>query len=268
MGTITTYDLSVYASLNFAVRGQKTPRLFRVPNPPADEIELEAKNINIQEISGMQTDLDEEGFQLHYHQSTTLNYNSISSQYDGAIRRYYREHELLLAQLLSVPNTLAFNHVYRDNGDPKQSGAIRRVHVDWTPKSAELVVRNRFEDSTAEKLLRERIRIFTIWRPLNGPTFDHPLALCHAQDVMPSDLIETDLVFENFVGQNYSVAYNPGARWYFCYGMMPHEFLIFKNYDSDADKAPYVPHSAFQMDVPEHAPQARKSLELRLIVFR
>ncbi len=120
----------------------------------------------------------------------------------------------------------------------------------------------------AEALLRGRVQIINLWRPLHGPLWDAPLAVCDARTVHPADLIPSDLVYPERVGETYSVTYNPSHRWYYLSAMQPDEALLLKCTDSRTDvPSRFMPHTAFiHPDAPADA-RPRESIELRSLVF-
>src|SRR4029077_17224688 len=120
----------------------------------------------------------------------------------------------------------------------------------------------------AEELLRGRVQIINLWRPIHGPVQDAPLAVCDALSVAPEDLLASDLVYRDRIGETYSVTYNPAHRWFYLSAMTPDEALLLKCYDSSTDgRARFAPHSAFtDPTAPADAP-LRESIELRTLVF-
>ncbi|KAL4912494.1 hypothetical protein BDW62DRAFT_194505 [Aspergillus aurantiobrunneus] len=44
------------------------------------------------------------------------------------------------------------------------------------------------------------LTLFSIWRPINGPVKDRPLAVCDGRSVNPSKLLEADIIRENYTG--------------------------------------------------------------------
>ena len=120
----------------------------------------------------------------------------------------------------------------------------------------------------AEELLRGRVQIVNLWRPLHGPVQDAPLAVCDALSVAQEDLLASDLVYRDRIGETYSVTYNPAHRWFYLSAMTPDEVLLLKCYDSSTDgRARFAPHSAFtDPTAPADAP-LRESIELRTLVF-
>ncbi len=95
-----------------------------------------------------------------------------------------------------------------------------------------------------------------------------PLALADASSVRPEELIATDQVFPDRVGEIYHLVHAPLQRWYFTPRMTPDEVLLIKGWDSfDDGRAQFTPHGAFELpDADETAPP-RESIELRTLVI-
>ena len=51
------------------------------------------------------------------------------------------------------------------------------------------------------------------WRPLNSTLEDRPLALCDSRSVAPDDLIATDRILPDRVGEVYYLHHNPNQEW-------------------------------------------------------
>jgi hypothetical protein len=120
----------------------------------------------------------------------------------------------------------------------------------------------------AERLLGGRVQIINVWRPIRGPLWDTPLAVCDARTVRPEQLVASDLVYANRIGETYSVIFDPEHRWYYAPQMRADEALLLKCYDSRTDgRARFAPHSAFtDPTAPPDAPP-RESIEIRALVF-
>jgi hypothetical protein len=144
---------------------------------------------------------------------------------------------------------------------------VPRVHVDHTETSGPQRVRDLLPEE-ARDLLRGRVQIINIWRPIRGPLLDTPLAVCDAATVKPEQLVASDLVYPNRVGETYSVTYDPAHRWFYLPRMRADEALLLKCYDSRTDgRARFAPHSAFtDPTTPADAPP-RESIEIRALVF-
>ena len=169
---------------------------------------------------------------------------------------------------------LIFDHTVRRRVDgaadvrgagPRQPAT--RVHVDQTHTSGANRVREHLP-AEADELLKGRVQVINLWRPIRGPLRDTPLALCDANSVAADDLVASDLIYPNRNGETYSVKFNPGHRWFYFSGMTAGEALLLKCYDSATDgRARFTPHTAFvDPTTPADAPP-RESIELRTLVF-
>jgi hypothetical protein len=119
----------------------------------------------------------------------------------------------------------------------------------------------------AEELLKGRVQVINLWRPINHPVYDVPLAVAEAPSVRLEELIPSDLVYQHRVGETYNVAFSPEHRWHYVRQQRPEEVLLIKCYDSRTDVARFAPHTAFlEPNVPAGAPP-RESIELRTLVF-
>lgn len=215
--------------------------------------------------------LDHEGFELRRHRTAALDL------YDDATVEnvYYPEIEALLRGVTGASRVIIFDATRRSDGGAGASnpdgrrGPATRVHVDYTEKSGPQRLKDLVGEAEALRLLASGARIIQInvWRPIRGPVARSPLALADASSVRPEDLIATDQVFPNRVGEIYHLAYNPSQRWYYAPAMTPDEVILIKGWDSLNDgRARFTPHSAFDLpDTPADAP-ARESLEVRTLV--
>ena len=215
--------------------------------------------------------LDREGFALLQHDSRVSNF------YDEAeVRRvYYPEAEQFVAAATGAARVLVFDHNIRSAKPTKPgNGAkepVKRVHNDFTAKSgysrAEAVLSSIGQDQP-NLLLNHRLTIINVWSPIIGPVRESPLAVCDAQSIAPSDLIASDLVYRDRVGETYSVIHNPAHRWFYVPQMQRHEVLLIKCFASAADgRARFAAHTAFDAPTsPKDAPP-RQSIELRTLAF-
>ena len=125
-----------------------------------------------------------------------------------------------------------------------------------------------FFGDEADELLRGRVQVINLWRPIRGPLRDAPLAVCDATTVAPGDLVPADLVYRDRVGETYGVTFNPEHRWYYVPDMQPDEALLLKCYDSSTDgRARFAPHTAFEDPTAPPDMLPRESIELRTLVF-
>jgi hypothetical protein len=215
--------------------------------------------------------LDHEGFELHRHKS------AVGDLYDDdAVEKvYYPEVDSLLRSLTGASRVIIFDATRRsDSGSgARNRDGLRepasRVHVDYTEKSGPQRVKDLLGEAEAARLAASGARIIQInvWRPIRGPVERSPLALADASTVRTEDLIATDQVFPDRVGEIYHLAYHPSQRWYYAPRMTPDEVLLIKGWDSlDDGRARFTPHGAFDLpDTPEDA-APRESIEVRTLV--
>jgi hypothetical protein len=165
-----------------------------------------------------------------------------------------------------------FDHTLRDStvapGHGELREAVRRVHDDQTLDSAPRRVVKHLSPDEAEWRLQRRFAIINFWRPIGGPVLQTPLAVCDARTIEPKDLMASDLVYADWTGETYSVAFNPRHRWFWYPRQTSLEATLLKVYDSATDgPARLTAHTAFEdPSSPSNAPP-RRSIEIRAMVF-
>jgi hypothetical protein len=264
----------VEAALNYLAPSQGKPSTYAyaVPEGVAQtNIVNEPHVVPIHDIRAAAPDaaLDREGFALIRHRSAVRDF------YDEAEIRavYYPETERVLAVATGAARVFVFDHTIRrrvPGAEDRAAGAPRqpvpRIHVDQTEKSGAQRVRDLMGDE-AEALLRGRVQVVNLWRPIRGPLRDAPLAVADARSVAPADLVASDLVYRDRTGETYSLRYNPAHRWYYAPDMQPNEALLLKCYDSATDgRARFAPHTAFTDPTVQNV-LPRESIEMRALVF-
>lgn len=264
---------AVEAELNYLAPTGERPRSYAY-EPPPDVPRTTAVNVPFRvsirdgrPIAGELT-LDRHGFAFVTHRSAVRDFYD-----DDEVRRtYYAEAEQLLRRLTGASRVFIFDHTTRRHvpgAEDRRNGLrqlVSRVHVDHTAKSGPQRVRDLIPED-APKLLRGRVQVINLWRPIRGPLLDAPLAVCDAGSVESQDLIPTDLIYRERIGETYSVTYRPSHRWYYFSQMQRDEVLLLKCYDSETDRARFAPHSAFTDPTTPHDAPPRESIELRTLVF-
>lgn len=266
---------SVTADLNYLAPLRDRPRTYAF-DPPAGEPKTntapEPHALPIHDIRPIveAVSLDRQGFALVRQKTAVKNFSD-----DDEIRSvYYSEAERLIKAETGADRVFIFDHTVRkrvDGAPDLRDGSPRqpawRVHVDHTAKSGPQRVRDLIPDE-AEQLLKGRVQIINLWRPLRGPLRDAPLAVCDARTVKFEELVGSDLVYPNRLGETYSVKFSPEHRWFYVPEMTADEILLLKCFDSETDgRARFAPHSAFvDPTTPADAPR-RESIELRTLVF-
>jgi hypothetical protein len=265
----------VEAELHYLSHMTERPRYYTYDPPPGvprSNTVHETHVVPIYDLRGIEADvsLDREGFELLGQVSAVRDFYD-----DDEVRSvYYPEAERFIAEATGASRVFIFDHTVRRRvagagdrapGMPRQPAT--RVHVDHTARSGPQRVRDLL-GGEAEGLLKGRVQIINLWRPIRGPLRDAPLAVCDARSVAPDDLIPSDLVYRDRVGETYGVTYNPDHRWFYVPEMQPDEVLLLKCFDSETDgRARFMPHSAFEDPTAPADILPRESIELRTLVF-
>lgn len=264
----------VVVRLSFLGPMDDRPRTYTYEPPPGvvrSNLTRAIHDVPVRDIRPVadQFTLDEHGFQFVRHRSDFRDFGD-----EAAIKAaYYAESARLIAGITRAKRVHIYDHTHRRHipGAEDRRGGMRQpswqVHVDQTVKSGPQRVREVLPDE-ADTLLDGRVEIINLWRPIRGPVLDAPLTVCDARSVAPDDLVATDLVYRDRVGEIYSVRHNARQRWHYVAGMMPDEALLLKCYDSKADgRARFAPHSAFLDPATPPGTPPRESIELRALVF-
>ncbi|KAF1924384.1 uncharacterized protein M421DRAFT_424834 [Didymella exigua CBS 183.55] len=225
---------------------------------------------------------------------------------DAAVRNgYYVEVEQLLRDKIpGIKKVHIFDHTIRRRVKDSARQPVQQVHVDQTPAAAEARVRRHIPHEEADKLVKGRYQIINVWRPIESPAADHPLAVIDWRTTSPLDFIATDLMYPRrdsqdaddddrgkevlpdpskynsaegyeVKGETMGVAPNDNHRFYYQKDMTPDEVLLLKCFDSYGEGMPNgkkgisvrTPHTAFDdPQTPKDAP-GRQSIEVRCLVF-
>jgi len=265
----------VRATLNYLIRTAEKPYAYTYEPPPGKPARSgkvnTVDNIVIRDARPIAGELSlfAEGFELRPHPT------AVEDFYDESQVKqiYYPEIERLLVEATGAEKIVIFDHTIRSVPKFKEGVSgyrepVRRVHNDYTAKSGLRRVRDHLSEEEANERLKHRFLEVNVWRPIKGPLEDAPLAVCDARTIASEDLIATDLIYPNLVGETYSVSYNPAHRWYFFPKMKRDEAVLIKCFDSDeTSNGRFTAHTAF--DDPTTPPDAlpRESIEVRALVF-
>jgi hypothetical protein len=266
----------IEANLNYvAATGEKLVSYAYEPpaGVPKSNVQVEGRATTIHDLRPAASEfaLDEVGFKFLTHRSAVKEFWD-----EDEIRRvYYPESIDLLKRVTGATEVRVFDHTLRRRvpgkddrsaGVPRQPAAL--VHVDQTAASGAARLRVAYPDE-ADALLRRRVAIVNLWRPITSPVLDAPLAVCDARSVSPKDLVASELVYRDRRGETYNLVYNPGQRWFYAPEMRADEVLLLKCFDSRDDGAVsrFAPHTAFtDPTAPLDAPP-RESIELRTFLI-
>ena len=247
--------------------------------------------------SGFST--DNSGFAVYHHPARETSFTKEQAVRDG----YYAEvEELVRTKLSGVKKVVIFDHTIRrrEKASPRQP--VQQVHVDQTPQAAETRVRRHVPESEAEDLLKGRYQIINVWRPIQNPASDFPLAVVDWRTTDPSDFVKVDLLYPKrqdshvddddrgkeelpdptsmsstkgyeVKGETFAVAPNDKHHFYYMKDMKPEEVMFIKCFDSRSQWygkegiAHCTPHTAFVDPHTAADAPGRQSIEVRCLVF-
>lgn len=228
---------------------------------------------------------------------------------DAAVRGgYYAEVEALLRRRIAgIRKVVIFDHTIRRRQPDAPRAPVQQVHVDQTAGAAVARVRRHLPRDEAEELVRGRFQIINVWRPIENPASDFPLAVVDWRSTEPGDFLPVDLLYPKRAdsvmdeednddrgkevrpddsklystdgyevrGETFGVARNPKHKFYYQKDMTPDEVLLLKCYDSFGEGEPFAkrgvavgtPHTAFVDPATPKDAPGRQSIEVRCLVF-
>ena len=218
-------------------------------------------SVTIKDIRGQESlyNLDDNAFgTLKAGPSAGIDFTS-----DESIKeKYYPEVEqLLLEKFSSAKRIFIFDHTVRPSAGSRPP--VLRAHIDQTKTAAIGRVRH-FLPEEAEDLLKNRVRIINVWRPLNGPVQCSPLAFADSKTVSDESLIVVEHRYADRTGETLSLQH-ADEQWYYWSGMDNDERLLLECFDSE--KGGRLPHTAFDDPRSPAGGRPRESIEVRALVF-
>jgi len=149
------------------------------------------------------------------------------------------------------------------------------VHVDQSYEAALSRVGFHLPED-ADRLLKGRVQLLNIWRPIKTVLRD-PLTVGPSGCFQEEDLIPIPVVYPHSdrKGATLSVRHAASQLWFYKSRQTPDEALVFKCFDNRAGaeslvkyagRAKRVPHSAFTIPGTE-AEAERESIEVRCLAF-
>ena len=283
------------ASLNYITPPDEKPRNYLCDPPegtPWRNYEVTTVRMTVEDGRELAEEptLDTAGLALVRHRT------QVEDLYDSPTIRehYYREMEQLVKGVTGAVRVHAFDHnlrsanavaqasVISDDMDPNNRPRFAQegedpgrqnlqnpvwfTHNDFTLESGPERLREELPDE-AETLLKRRFSIVNVWKPIRGPVQDVPLAVLDGRSIGEGDFVAADLVYQDRVGEIYSLAFNPRHRWIYYSQMQADEALLLKCYDSDPEYTRFTAHSAFDDPSCPEGALPRESIEVRTLVF-
>jgi hypothetical protein len=188
-------------------------------------------------------------------------------------RVYDLEVQALIKKHSGASEVRVFDHTIRVSDEEMQKAVdarptVKSVHNDYTEASAPRRLREIVGDEEAERRLKKRWAIIQVWRPIRGKVLIDPLGICDGRSIPQQGFIRVERRYKYRTGEVYHIAHNPSHQWFYFPQMERDEALVFKVFDSDANKpSRFTAHSAFDDPAtPADAPP-RESIETRTFAF-
>ena len=208
------------------------------------------RTVEITDVRGKEEEytLDNNGFEFHHYPSKHTKFvddEEIKAEYypetaefvkkmTGAKKALMFEHsrfQLLSYKLVTYSRMTPLAIRRRRPGSletPEDRRPVIYVHVDRSPASCIARVRKHFPPEEAEELLKGRVQLINLWRPLT-PALDWPMAFCDYRSIDPKrDVVPSTLAHKDHDGYNMLSVYHPDHRWYYRSGMMPDDLVMIK----------------------------------------
>ncbi|KAL5117183.1 hypothetical protein ACEQ8H_004871 [Pleosporales sp. CAS-2024a] len=269
---------------------------------PGNNYQLKDHSREVHNLRGREHEFttDNAGFAVYNYPAKEKLFTDEQAVREG----YYREVESMLRDKIpGIKKVVIFDHTIRRRQKDAPRQPVQQVHVDQTPGAAEARVRRHLPAEEADQLVNGRYQIINVWRPIEHPASDTPLAVVDWRSTSPEDFIATDLLYpkradsldlddrgkevlpdpNNYTstdgyevkGETMGVAPNDKHQFYYQKDMTPDEVLLLKCFDSWGEGMPNgkkgiavrTPHTAFtDSNTPADAP-GRQSIEVRCLVF-
>ena len=76
-----------------------------------------------------------------------------------------------------------------------------------------------------------------MWRALNDPVEDWPLAMCDFQTVdTKEDLVPIDVVYPHYIEEAFEVKPSSKQKWYYLSKCRPDDVVLLKGFDNATDR--------------------------------
>jgi hypothetical protein len=261
----------VEAEVNYLLYNGQRPATYTYPPPPGVPERTgipDPRRVQIANARNLPASLDTTGFELRAHRTLVEDFSS-----ETAIREiYYREAEDILKQATGAEKVVIFDHTLRDSSPkPGENGVrepVRVVHNDQTFVSGPRRVHDHLPAEEAAARLERRFAIVNLWRPIGATVETWPLAVIDGRTIETDDLIASDLIYRDKVGETYAVLHRERHRWFYFPRLRPDEVVLIKIYDSKPDGPIRLSaHTAFEDPTSPPGAPPRRSIEVRALVF-
>lgn len=262
----------VEADVNYLLYTGQRPSTYAYPPPPGVPQRSGVPDVRRVQIVNARTlaaspTLDTHGFERRSHATVMTDFAD-----EAQIRTiYYREAEDILRQATGAEKVVIFDHTLRSSAQQRGDATrepVRFVHNDQTFVSGPRRVRDHLPPDEAAARLAGRFAIVNLWRPIASTVESWPLAMLDGRTIENEDLVASDLIYRDKVGETYALIHRPRHRWFYFPRLTPDEVVLLKIYDSQTEGPVRLSaHTAFEDPTSSPDAPARQSIEIRSLVF-
>ena len=260
----------IYSNITFIVKQKNKPYYESSAVTgmiPKLYFKTEEKKVIIKDIrKSKKFVLNKNGFTLK-----KMKFKIQEKDFENNYENYKSDLSRFLKKIIPFKHIEIFDITKRSN---RKSGALNkdgprqpadRAHVDYTVDSGPLRAKQVLEKNFSKNFYKYRIIQLNIWKPLSSIVLSSPLAIADASSISFKDLVATDQIFPDRVGEIYHLAYNKEQKWYWVSEMQDNEVLIFKGWDSiNSNKVlKFTPHTSFNLKNQNIKKNPRESIEAR-----
>lgn len=274
--------MNITAPIAYLAEDEQSPEIRVYPpssgKPSASPVNIH-RNMKIEDIRTWadMPALDIQGFELHNHTTACSDFYN-----DAPVKQiYYPESAAAVQTFTGALAVFVFDHNVRsalraERGEAGIRLPVDAAHVDYTAATGPQRTREILERFDRMDLVANRAALINLWRPINGPVHDTPLAVCDVRTVKPDDLIDTAILHyvedsmdrPGHTGRIYSLRHSPAHRWAYVSAMQNDEVLLLKCYDSrDGGNGGFMPHTGFTNPVCPPSFSPRESIEVRTLAI-
>lgn len=280
----------VLSEMRYLKPGSPPPELFfreTLQGETPVQPDWECREVRIQDIRSKEQEysLDKDGFAI-----IDFDVDAPAQKDRGAVEgAYYSAVSARVKAELGASHALAFSHNYRlareySDASKQLASTVRNdnytednfgrwpaafvVHNDYSERGARQRLRELLSEREAKRRLKNRFAIVILWRPINHPAEDVPLAVCRADSLSQGDFQTCTEHWPDREGEIYLYRYNPAQEWCYLSRMEPNRALLMMCFDSASDgRSRGVAHTAFRDPSSRPNAKPRESVEVRVIAF-
>lgn len=224
--------------------------------------ELVPTRVQVRDIRSNMTSLTfaEDGISFKHHRSSV----QLLGQPLSWEAAYNEELQALLQITIGATEVIIFDHTVRIDDQDAERKPARNVHNDYNEAGAQQRLVDILGPDRALEFEKGHYGFVNVWRPIETTVKSSPLGFIHPSSVHADDWVTIQLVYPDRTGQILGVTSSKLHDWFYLSDMTPDEVAIFNIYDNRG--APFLGHSALDMDGPSTSATPRKSIESRALV--